>query len=434
MNYKAILGEAQKLFADAKVILENPQATDEEKAKIPQMIEDGKKLQLKAEQLKDIAANADKALAMLSSNPGADNTPSGEFETWNDFLVGVWKAQHANPLVRQENKKLRWFSDKEDDGPGQRKDMSEGVGAAGGFLLPEGQLNQLYAVMGEGAIVRPRATVIPMGSRTVSLPLVDQQGTTAGKDHWHGGLIIYHAEEASQKQESDVKWGRVTLNAHKTIGYTRSSDELVEDSPISLSAFLGGPMGFGGAFRWQEDYDFLRGSGAGEALGIVGAGATIQVAAQANPPAAGSIYTDLVNMMAHLLPSSLTKAVWVINQLHLPDLLAMNGPAANPSYIWGNAREGIPNTLLGLPVIFTEKLPAPGSVGSILLVDFSYYLIGDRRAFTVETTQYDRWAYDQTSWRAVSRYDGQPWLKGPITLADGVTTVSPFVKIGAKST
>src|SRR5689334_25375106 len=34
--------------------------------------------------------------------------------------------------------------------------------------------------------------------------------------------------------------------------------------------------------------------------------------------------------------------------------------------------------LLGLPVVFTEKMETLGTVGDIALVDLSYYLIGDR--------------------------------------------------------
>jgi hypothetical protein len=34
---------------------------------------------------------------------------------------------------------------------------------------------------------------------------------------------------------------------------------------------------------------------------------------------------------------------------------------------------------------------------------------------------------NQLTLRIVKRVDGQPWLNGPITLADAATQVSPFV-------
>ena len=100
----------------------------------------------------------------------------------------------------------------------------------------------------------------------------------------------------------------------------------------------------------------------------------------------------------------------------------------------GDATKGAPSTLLGYPVRFTEKNPRIGTVGDVLLIDPLYYLIGDRQATTVESTQFDMWRYDQTSWRVVHRVDGQPWLSAPLTYQDGTTQVSPFVMLGAKTT
>jgi hypothetical protein len=53
---------------------------------------------------------------------------------------------------------------------------------------------------------------------------------------------------------------------------------------------------------------------------------------------------------------------------------------------------------------------------------------------TIDTSSHERFQYDETSWRAVHRVDGQPWLNAPITLADGSTQISPFVILGAKTT
>ena len=86
--------------------------------------------------------------------------------------------------------------------------------------------------------------------------------------------------------------------------------------------------------------------------------------------------------------------------------------------------------LMGMPVTWTEKLPLLGTQGDILLADWRYYIIGDRQATTIESTKFDRWRFDQTSWRVVHRVDGQPWLSAPLTYADGATTVSPFVILG----
>ena len=221
----------------------------------------------------------------------------------------------------------------------------------------------------------------------------------------------------------------VELVAHKLIGYTVASDELVADAAISLGDFLAGPLGFAGGVAWMEDYAFLRGSGAGQPLGVINAGATITVARQA--VATPVQYVDLVNMLESFLPSG--RGAWFITQSALSNLMTIQDP--NGSYVWQpNAREGMPQTIFGFPVFFTEKLPTVGNAGDVLLADWSYYLIGDRQATTIESTQYDQWRYDKTSWRVVHRVDGQPWLSTPLTLQDGTIQISPFVILGAKST
>jgi len=310
--------------------------------------------------------------------------------------------------------------------------MVENIGARGGFLVPVEQQEQLYGGDPMRPPIRSRSTMIPMRRRQINIPVLDQTGTTASQPHWFGGMLATWTEEAASKTQSDPTFRQVKLVAHKLICYTRASDELLDDSAVSLDAFLRGPMGFGGAIDWYSEYAFLQGTGAGQPLGVINAGATISVTATASPPAPASLYTDLVNMLESFLPGA--NGVWMVNQRHMSDLLTMNGPTGNASYLWGSAMDGVPGTLLGYPVIFTEKLPGPGTSGSIVLADWRYYLIGDRQAVTIDSSNHELFQYDQTSWRAVARLDGQPWLSAPLTLSDGTAQVSPFVILGAKST
>jgi HK97 family phage major capsid protein len=444
MDYKDKLGEAEKLFSQAKAILDNPQATAEEKASVAKMVSDAKAIKDEAFQLKDIfeagitiaqAQAARQSDDKAKAKTNADGSP-GEFKAWGEFLEAVWMA--GNPKIKTApDPRLRYFKDKKEDDTTspmskEKKDMAEAVGATGGFLVPVEQQTVLQSVSAEGAIVRSRATIIPMARRQVLLPVLDQTGAVAGVPHWFGGLKFYWAEEAGEKTESDAKFKQVNLTAHKLIGYTRASDELVGDSAISLAAFLQGPLGFAGGVQWMEDYSFLNGSGAGQPLGIIQAGATIAVPRQVQHSVT---YIDLVNMFDQFLPS--TKGLWIISQSCLSALLTMQDPDGH--YIWptlfqGGASAGLPNTLMGMPYVVSEKLPRIGTEGDVLLVDLRYYLIGDRQATTIESTQFDRWQFDQTSWRVVHRVDGQPWLSAPLTYQDGTTEVSPFVMLSTKST
>ena len=163
---------------------------------------------------------------------------------------------------------------------------------------------------------------------------------------------------------------------------------------------------------------------------MVGAAGTFT---QVRAVAANFGYIDAVNMLTHFLP--IKGGVWVMSQSVMPELFTMQDPNAN--YIWHpavgvvGAGAGAPSSLIGYPVLFTEKTPVLGTTGDVLLCDFSQYLIGDRQAITMDSSIHDRFQFDQTSFRMVMRVDGQEWCKAPVRLADGATQVSPFVELDA---
>lgn len=445
MHWKDKLAQADVLFGQAKAILTDAvpaeggktrPATAEDKQQVEQLMEDAKVLKAEALQLKKLEELQEKAIAHLQTlqppagNPQPANGKGGgqvqgsEFKEWNEFLQAVWMAQSSR--IQKADERLKFFYDDAPKTHGQ-KDMSGEVGESGGFLIPLEQETQLYALTPEQSQIESRVTRVRMRRRQIDVPVLDQTGTVAGRPHWFGGMIFYWEGESDEKTVTEAKFRKISLVAKKLIGYTRASDELVDDAAISLGDFLSGPMGFAGGVTWLKEYAFLRGTGVGQPLGVINAGATI---VEGRHTAGTVVFDDLADMVAKFLPSG--KGLWVISQSLMSDLIQLGGPTGNPSYIWqANARDGIPGMILGHPVLWSEKAPAAGNAGDIGLYDWKYYLEGDRQATTVESTKFDRWRYDETSWRMVMRCDGQPWLSAPITYEDGVTQISPFVILGA---
>lgn len=440
MDYNEMIGRSRSLFDQVRVILENKDASAEDKAKIEPLLTEAKGLKADAARLNEIT-EAVKGMPSLVAAGATQQPARSSFKNFGQFLCAVADAgntRNRGPL----HPALAAFSDPNEPGNAkqhgtgtqwqEKVTMNEAIGAQGGFLVPVEQLNELYGVAPQANTVRARATVIPMRRRQISIPVLDQTGTTAGQPHWFGGILARWTEESGTKAQYDATFKQIPLVAHKLVCYTRASDELLDDEGVGLVSFLTGPMGFVGAINWEEEFCFLQGTGAGQPLGVIGAPATIVIPAQQNPPAPATIYTDLVNMLEAFLPGA--NGVWFINQQHLSDLMLANGPAGNASYLWGSMGGGPLPNILGYPYVLTEKLPLPGTQGSILLADFKYYLVGDRKATTIDSTNIERFQYDETSWRAVHRVDGQPWLSLPLTLQDGSTQVSPFVVLGSKTT
>lgn len=305
----------------------------------------------------------------------------------------------------------------------------EAVPSSGGFLVPEVMRAEILSIALESAVVRPRARVIPMSSLRVPIPMVD---STTNVGSVFGGIIAYWTEESAAITESQGTFGRVVLDAKKLAALANVSNELLADAPAFNAWFQ---QIFPAAVAWYEDTAFLTGTGVGEPKGVLTSNALIQVAEEATQSANTIVWENVIKMYARMLPSSLGNAVWVVSPATFPELAAMAlSVGTGGSAIWlNNGVAGPPMTILGRPVIISEKVPTLGTNGDLNFIDFGYYLIGDRQAIELDSSSDYRFANDETSFRVIERVDGRPWLQSAVTPANGGDTLSPFVQMGTRS-
>lgn len=345
----------------------------------------------------------------------------GMFETAGDFFKAIWRSnpEKDKPEVTAKLEQLRNYS--------------SDIPSDGGFLIPETLRSELLRVALESAVVRPRARVIPMETLRVPFPTID---STSNVSSVYGGITGYWTEEGAALTESQARFGRIVLEARKLTAFTKVPSELLSDSILSLSAFIG--QMFPEALSWFEDIAFIKGSGVGEPLGYLNGNCAISV----SRASAGDItFTDVVNMFARMLPQSLSRAVWLASIDTFPKLAQLHfipsgGSDAVSPLAWLNNGQLIgapPMTLLGRPVIFTEKVPALGSAGDLSLVDFGFYLIGDRQAMQARQSEERYFETDEVAFRVIERVDGRPWLQSPVTPQNNGSTLSPIVKLGDAS-
>lgn len=356
---------------------------------------------------------------MLSSHrQGTAHNPSapgaavdGTFTDSLDYIRNIW---HKNN--RADAGKLDAL----------RNAASSVSPADGGFLVPETMRSNLMQIALEESVVRPRATVVPMESARVPMPIIDST-TNAGSVF--GGMIAYWTEEAALLQDSNPKFGKIELDAKKLTGLSAVPNELLQDSIVSFMALL--ERLWPQAIAFEEDNKFQVGSGVGEPLGYRGAGNTAAVTvSRANSNKIG--YLDIVAMYAQMLPSSLNRAVWICSPDAIPQLLQMSltvGTGGNSMFVV-NATGPVPLTIFGRPLIISEKAAALGSRGDLSFVDLSYYLIGDRQTMTADSSTDYNFGTDKTTFRIIQRVDGRPWLKSAITPANGSSNkLSPFLEL-----
>ena len=315
--------------------------------------------------------------------------------------------------------------------------LGDSSGATGGYTVPPDFHAQLVRIMEENTFFRQRAFVLPMASASLQIPYLDVTTVqSAGVSPFFGGVQMNWTAEAQTRTETEPAFKQLELKANELSGYSVSSNILLQDSAIGLEKFLF--TLFARAIGWYEEYAFLQGNGVGKPMGVLSANALIKVTRAGGANTATLVLADVAKMFGKLLPSSQNKAFWVTSPSVVNLLLTLADAGNRGMFLPTEAFQaqgggGIhqrPNwTLLGLPLFITEKTPALGSDGDLMLIDPSLYVIGDRQQIEIAASEHVNFLKNQMTWRVVERIDGQPWMDKAVTLQDGSTTVSPFVAL-----
>jgi len=356
--------------------------------------------------------------------PGAkaDEVLNGSSDRWADFFGGIHHGNRTEAAASMQSKLVKIQN---------LNDYGSAVPSDGGFLVPEVLRAEILSLALEQSIVRPRARVIPMSSLRVPIPAID---STSHESTLFGGLSVVWSEESGQLTGSSAKFARVVLEASKMALFADVPNELVDDAP-AFGAFL--EMAFPATLAFEEDSAFLTGTGVGQPLGVLNGSGLITVAKETSQEADTIVWENIVAMYARMLPGSLSKAVWVVSPDCFPELMTMGlSIGTGGSAVWAantDGTSGPPATLLGRPVLVSEKAEKLGDAGDVSFIDFGHYLIGDRQAMTMKSSEHFRFQNDQTSFRAIQRVDGRPWISTALTPRNGGDTLSPYVTLGARA-
>jgi HK97 family phage major capsid protein len=351
----------------------------------------------------------------LLFGPGGEGDPK---QTFGQFLLAVRRRDHA-ALDRMGSRFCEW------ENTGQKTALATQTGTQGGYTVPTEFYNRLMALVTEMAIVRPRATIVPMAGRSVQVPILDvTTAPAAGDTAFLGGVVARWTEEATTLNETEPTFKQVDLTNYELSGYSKLSNTLLQDSAVGLEAFLF--QLFSRAIAWYEDYAFLRGNGTAKPLGVTSWSGLIAVTRNT---ANQFKIQDVAGMYARLLPGyTPNSACWVVHPSVIAQLLQIaSTAAAGQNLFLNNAQERPRLQLLGLDICISEKLPALGTANDVLLCDFQHYLIGDRMQVEIAYSEHVAFLSNQSVWRFVSRIAGQPWLRDKVTLSDATSTLSPFV-------
>jgi HK97 family phage major capsid protein len=312
----------------------------------------------------------------------------------------------------------------------------------GGFLVPSEFSARLLDLAIESEIVRPRCQLWPMQSSTLKVPGLDDFVHTGGV--LLGGVVAAWANEMDNLNLQNVKTRLVELHANKLAILLNTSNELLEDAP-DFSTML--DVKLRAAASFFLDASFLFGTGVGQPRGLINDPALLTIAIEVGQTLANSgglLYANVTKMYARLAPQcrNAKSACWIVNSDLLPALLSMQlvvKNVAGTENVGGSATMAVTYRpdgsmqLLGMPLYCSEKLSAVGTVGDVILADFSQYAVGLRKEIEIRAAPLGPGFTNDSTWlRLVTRIDGQGLWKAPLTPENG-QTLSWCVTLAARA-
>ena len=347
------------------------------------------------------------------------------FERFGEMLSAVVTAARQPNMTDHRLKEMQEYA----------LGLGETIPSEGGFLVQTAFTDDLLSRIHETGklIALPRHIPISARSNGLKINAVDETSRVDGSRL--GGVQAFWTAEAATITKSKPKFRQVEMTLHKLAGLYYATDEELMDT-AALEETVGGF--FAEEFAFKLDDALIRGSGAGEPLGILGHAGTVEVAAEDGQAAKTIVVENIENMFTRLWARSTENAVWLINQDVWRQIFALEkavGTAGVPVFLPAGSIAGKPfNTLLGLPILPIEQCETLGTVGDIILADFSTgYVMIDKGGIDAAVSIHVEFLTDQMVFRFILRTDGQPIANAPLTPYKGTETQSPFITLATRS-
>ena len=378
--------------------------------------------------LKEFATGAGDAISKIRLPAIAKDHSEDDrrgFKSRNEYLTAVMKAMTPNGTVDKRLEPLTAQRVEKAAGSDEARIISD---PSAGFLMPVAFMPEPMKIDPENDPISAGTTKIPM-----QVPIV-KLNARVDKDHRtsvSGGLVVTRKPETVAGNPSKMSLEQISMEAHDLFGVSYASEQILAYSPISFVALL--RSGFSEEFSSHMIDERLNGTGAGEFLGINNSPAMITVDKETDQPANTILFENAVNMRARCWRYS--QAVWLANHDCLPTLMKMNqvvGTSGVPAW-QSSARDGEPDRLLGRPIIFTEYCKTIGTVGDLVLANWTQYLDGLLQPMQSAESIHVRFLHHEKVFKFWMSNAGQPWWRSTLRTKNSAQTLSPFVRLATRA-
>ena len=360
---------------------------------------------------------------MATTKPAEVKSKPEPFKSFGEQLVAIARASSPGGYVDR-----RLLEVKAPSG------MGETVTSEGGFLVQQDFATDLFSqAFGQSEIMR-RCQAVPISSNAngTQIVMIDETSRAAGS-RW-GGVLGYWRAEAATVTATQPKLREINLNLKDLMVLGYATQQLIDDS-AQAEALIS--SAFAEEIVYKTEDAVVNGTGAGQPLGILNAGATISVAKETEQAAATVVWQNILKMWARMHPRFKGNAAWFISPDVFPQLAQMSlsvGTGGVPVWTPANGAAGAPfGSLMGRPVYEIEYCAAVGTVGDIILADFGQYLLASKGAARFDSSMHVRFLYDEMTYRGTYRVDGQPKFASALTPANGGSTLGAFITLATRA-
>lgn len=316
---------------------------------------------------------------------------------------------------------------------------SEGVGADGGFAIPPDFREVIVKKVQAEDSLFARTDQYTTESNELILP-VDEDEPWAST----GGIQVQWLGEGNTFNQSKPKLREFITRTNKIGALVPMSNESLADAK-RLGDYLTGKVP--DKLGYAINAAIIGGTGVGQMAGLIGAASNsvangnvpsvVTQAAEGGQTAGTIVYNNIVRMWSRLYGRLRTAdACWVINQDVEPQLAQMVVPGGSPgpAYLPPGGLAGLPYaTLYGKPILYSEACSAVGTVGDIILANFSAYAtVVKEGGVRTDTSMHLYFDADQTAFRVIMRVGGQPWWGKGVSRAKSALPLGWAVVLAAR--
>lgn len=309
---------------------------------------------------------------------GLDDDQRGKQDGDSEYreVFEKFARRGINELTREEASMLR-----------ELRAQNIANASKGGYLVPETWENRIIEKLNDANVMRRLATIETTSTET-NIPV----STSKPQFGW--------IDEEGSYPETDEEFGNKSVDAWKSGGIIKVSEELLYDNTYNLQGRI--ERDFVTAARDIEEAGFIVGDGVKKPRGLLLDAEVGKTAAAVD----AITFNELIDLVYSLRRPYRRNANFMLNDNSTKALRKIKNN--NDQYVWEpSAQAGEPDRLLSYPLEYAQDMPDMAADNKpVAFGDFSYYSIYDRKGIALQRLNEKYADTGQIGFKGYKRVDG----------------------------